>query len=528
MGIERPPTNLDESLKRVLSGLEKSETRLERTADDLDAREFIKNFLSPYRPEDSLEYMAGELVTLKSRQELQDHRQVIQELINKADLRQTVEAFVTDDYDLKSWLEERQQLLGPLGIKRLIISLNRSELKKLVRADYQILKAFCSSVEDTQAIESKSSVLEELKEFGLTVIQDESYQAAETVVKTMENFGETKLHIRYDYFDTITGLQHIKFKPSERWKEMLGWYLQTGKVGVEKLLNLGLSFLPERREEFTMKTLEFLIEQNLPYMERLLEQRKKIDFFLGAPRYVEKIESQGLPLTFPRFTDDLDLAITELYNPLLLLQTGIGETKDIVPNDVKSSLEQNVAVITGPNNTGKTVYVKSIGLAYALAQNGFPITAREAQLFELDGLFTHFVHPEDIRLGEGSYLDELRRIKEVFQDSTSRTLIILDEPIRGSSPEDAEEMTLRFVKGFTGLKAPTFLTTHLHSVSNRVEGLKGVINLQTEIEPDGNEIVPTYKIKPGKAGKSYGVEIADKFGLTEQDIGNMIKRKFEG
>jgi len=116
----------------------------------------------------------------------------------------------------------------------------------------------------------------------------------------------------------------------------------------------------------------------------------------------------------------------------------------------------------------------------------------------------------------------------MFQNATPRSLIIVDEPIRGSSPEDAKEMSLRFIKGFIKLKAPTFLTTHLHGVAREADGWKGVKNLQTEVEVDGKELKPTYKIKLGKAGKSYGIEIADKFGLTEEEIQRMLEKRSNG
>jgi len=119
----------------------------------------------------------------------------------------------------------------------------------------------------------------------------------------------------------------------------------------------------------------------------------------------------------------------------------------------------------------------------------------------------------------------LRRIKELLQKATPRSLLIVDEPIRGTSPEDAKEMSLRFIKAFTKLKAPTFFTTHLHDITREVEGWKGIRNLQTEIELVGKEIKPTYRIVPGKAGKSYGIEIAEKFGLSEEDILRMIEKK---
>lgn len=516
---------LQESLKRISPGIEAGDTHLERAVTDLNAREFIKEFLSPYNPEDSLEYMAKELVTLKRGEELQASRHVVQELITKPPLRQILGEFVRNNYDLKSSLEEREELLGPFGINKTLSFLSWEKVRDLVKVDYQVLKSFVGSVEKTQEIESESSLFRKLREFGLIATQEETYKASKDMVEIMENFGEAKLHIRYDYFDTVKGVQHLRFDPSERWKEILKWYLHTGKVRFDKILSYGLAYLfPGRKERLCMETLEFLIKQNWPFIEKILEYRRQMDFFSGAARYVEKIKLTGVPLTFPSLSEEGEILIKELYNPCLLLQRGIKEKKDIVPNDVESYPEENVTIITAPNNTGKTVYVKVIGLACALYQNGFPIPAEEAQLPELDDLYTHFVHPEDIKLGEGSYLDELGRIKELFQNATSRTLIIIDEPIRGSSPEDSEEMTLRFIKGFVELKAPTFLTTHFHSVAAKVDSWNGVRNLQTGVMLDGKELKPTYKIKPGKAGKSYGIEIAGKFGLTEEDILRMIRK----
>jgi DNA mismatch repair ATPase MutS len=523
------------------------ETILERVIDDLDIKEFVIYFLLPHKPEDLLEHMTGkpitpeyeacqvfeemitdslkymveELVTLKRGKTIEAYRQAIQELTNKPDLKQTVEKFVRNDYYLLFWIRERKKVIEPY-----FSWFSRESVEKLARVDYQILKSYRDSIESTQEIEGDSSLLLKLKEFGSSVIRDENYQTSKGVIEDMENYGEAKLGIRYDYFDTVKGVQHIKFDTSEKWKEMLDWFFHKTKTTVNRLTSFGLAyFFPTRREKFHVKALEFLIQQNAPLIEKTLEYRKPMDFLLGATKYIEKIESSGIPLTYPSFTKEEGFLIKELYNPCLLLQEGIKGKEDIVPNDVESCPEQNVTIITGPNNTGKSVYVKSIGLAYVLAQNGLPIPARDAQLSELDGVYTHFIHPEDITLGEGSYLDELRRIKELLQKATPRSLLIVDEPIRGTSPEDAKEMSLRFIKGFTKLKAPTFFTTHLHDITKEVEGWKGIRNLRTEIELDGEEIRPTYRIIPGKAGKSYGIEIAEKFGLSEEDILRMIEEK---
>lgn len=503
------------------------ETILERAIYDLDIRRFISYFLSPHNPEDSLDYMATELVTLKRGEELQAYREAVQELMNNPSLRQTIEGFVKEDYDLKSSLKKRDRVVGRYGISGVLAYIDRSKLKELVKADFQALRNYRNTVERAREIDCESSLFRGLKEFSSDVTEDENYQTSRNMVDMMENFGEARLDVRYDYFDTVEGVEHLKYNPNERKiREMLGWYLHKVNVGINYFLDWGyLSLFPSRREQFYVKALEFLIEQNLPLIQGILRYRKMMDFLLGATRYREKIESSGIPLTFPSFDNEDGLLIIELYNPCLLFQEGIKGKEGIVANDVESNPEQNVAIITGPSNTGKTVYVKSIGLAYVLAQNGFPIPAIKASLSELDGIYTHFIHPEDIALGEGTFLDELRRGKELFQNATSKSLVLVGEPVRGNSPEDVIKINFRLIKGFVRLNAPTFLTTHLHSVSQEVDGWEGVRNLQTEVKLDGNKIIPTYRIKPGTAGKSYGVEIADEFGLSEGDIIHMIENR---
>jgi len=502
-----------------------------RTIYDLDITKFIDKFLSPHNIKDSIGFMSKELITLKNGEELKTYRKTVQELVGKPNLKQTIENLVLNDYKLKSLNDEREEIFGTNISKELkelkkniTLYLSKNDIHKLISRDYNILKFYCDLVDKTQKIESESKFLQKIKEEGKSITDDEYYQASKKAVDMMENFGEAKLHVFYDYFDNVKNVENLEFNPKERKiSEVFGKYLR--KASRLICPDLFLLFFPSRKERFYANSLEFLVEKNLPYIEKVLEYRKKMDFFLGATRYIEKIKSASIPLTYPSFTEKEGFLFKELYNPLLLLQRGIKKKEDIIPNDVNSNTKQNVAIITGPNNTGKTIYVKSIGLAYALAQNGFPVPAQNAQLIELNDMYTQFIHPEDIELGEGSYLDELRRIKELFQNATTKTLLIADEPIRGSSPEDSEEMNLRFIKGFIKLKAPTFLTTHLHNVSKKVDDWEGVRNLQTEVNLDGKEIKPTYKIKPGKAKGSYGVEIADQFGLSEDDINNLINQK---
>lgn len=237
---------------------------------------------------------------------------------------------------------------------------------------------------------------------------------------------------------------------------------------------------------------------------------KKLDFFAGAVRYTRRLDLLGMHYTFPSFTQERKFLIEELWNPCLFLQ-GLGKEK-IVSNDAEFDGNKNTTILTGASNTGKSIYVKSIGLAYALAQNGFPIPARKALLMELDAIYTDFTHPEDIEKGEGALLDELNRVKRILNKATDRSLVILGEPIRGTSPEDSEEICLRIIERSEKLNSPTYLVTHHHKLAERIKK-KNVNFLMTELNFEGGRLKTTYKVNPGIAGKSYGVELANEVGI---------------
>ncbi|GAJ09155.1 unnamed protein product, partial [marine sediment metagenome] len=252
-----------------------------------------------------------------------------------------------------------------------------------------------------------------------------------------------------------------------------------------------------------------LTRRNLPITEEFLALRRKADFFLGATRYFDTLKSRKLPVVFPVMQEDLNahFDIKGLYNPCLLTQgDAILSHRGIVPNDNTVSLpESNVTIITGPNNTGKSVYIKAVGLTLALAHNGFPIPATSARIRHLDGIVTHSTHPEDIERGEGGLADELRRLREGLACASKETFFLINEPIKGTSHQDAIEISLRLISALIKLGAPAFITTHIHEVASITDKWEGVQNMQTKFRIREGIIIPSYQIVPGTAQVSHGI-----------------------
>lgn len=498
----------------------------ERAIEDIDLPLFVNSFMQPERPEDSLEFMTHELINFKPPKECEAYRQVIGELLENKSDRAALGYFIISSYATVDASKERLELLENREPKRYIAFSSRQNIKKLIAVDQFILTNLADSVKGAGYIQSQSPVFDKLREHRNTIVSNKDYQTATGILESMDHFGQGIIRVKHDYFNTVYGVENIQYSKNERWKELVRWALRTLEVKSQFLMFT--SEYPEEGEKKFAEAFDLLTERILSIAEEFLTFRRKADFFLGATRYVDILKSHNLPVLFPTMQENLDVhfGINSLYNPCLLTQNeGILSHRGMVPNDAVSLPDSNVTIITGPNNTGKSVYVKAVGLALTLAHNGFPIPATAARIRQLDGIVTHRTHPEDIEQGEGGFADELRRLKEGLMSSSKRTFFLIDEPIKGTSPQDANEISLRLISALKALGAPTYITTHLHEVANLVDKWEGVKNMQTEFRIEEDKIIPSYKIVPGMAQVSHGVLLADELGFSEQALRDIIEKK---
>jgi DNA mismatch repair protein MutS len=186
-------------------------------------------------------------------------------------------------------------------------------------------------------------------------------------------------------------------------------------------------------------------------------------------------------------------------------------------------------VITGPNNGGKTTYVRTVGLVQLMSQKGLFVTAESAEVSFVDGMYTHFVTPDDITKGEGRYRNELIRVKEIFEEATPYSLVILDEPCGGTSYEEGCRQSLVVLDGIHKLGPATYYTTHMHPVAEAVDSGRypAARNLSVECRYDGKKIKYTYKVKAGASDRSYGEEIARDIGLMPEKIEELVAKGAE-
>jgi DNA mismatch repair protein MutS len=181
----------------------------------------------------------------------------------------------------------------------------------------------------------------------------------------------------------------------------------------------------------------------------------------------------------------------------------------------------NIALITGPNASGKSTYLRQIALIVLLAQIGSFVPAEDAVIGLCDRIFTRIGLYDRIGAGESTFMTEMIETAEILHHATPRSLILLDELGRGTSTYDGlavARAVLEFVHNHPKLKTRTLFATHYHELAELEGVLPHLENLHVEIEESAGELTFKYKISRGVALKSYGVYAAKLAGLPNPVI----------
>ncbi len=186
-----------------------------------------------------------------------------------------------------------------------------------------------------------------------------------------------------------------------------------------------------------------------------------------------------------------------------------------VPNDADLSAGE-VAIITGPNMSGKSTYMRQVALTCVLAQIGSFVPAEAAELPVLDRIFTRVGASDDIAGGHSTFMREMSELTEILHDGTENSLVLLDEVGRGTSTADGlaiAQATTEFIHDELG--AMTLFATHYHGLTNLADEREGIFNLHFAATREGDEVTFLHRIAPGASSASYGIEVARMAGVPE-------------
>jgi len=186
-----------------------------------------------------------------------------------------------------------------------------------------------------------------------------------------------------------------------------------------------------------------------------------------------------------------------------------------VPNDIYLDTTDNViAIITGPNMSGKSTYIRMASILQLMAQIGSFIPAASANLCIVDRIFTRIGASDNIARGESTFLVEMNETAVILNNATDKSLIIMDEIGRGTSTYDGMSIAWAVVEYIANyIKAKTLFATHYHELTKINK--KGIINYTVMVKESLNGVEFLHKVVPGAADKSYGIHVAKLAGIPK-------------
>jgi DNA mismatch repair protein MutS len=197
-----------------------------------------------------------------------------------------------------------------------------------------------------------------------------------------------------------------------------------------------------------------------------------------------------------------------------------------VPNDLIFEKGEIVRIITGPNMSGKSTYLRQAALIVLMAQIGSFVPANYARIGVVDRIFTRIGAQDEIHAGQSTFMVEMIEAANILHHATSRSLLILDEIGRGTSTYDGLSIAwavIEYIHNHPLLRSKTLFATHYHELTQLSDLLPGIRNYNVGVTEADGKVVFLHKIIPGGADKSYGIHVAQLAGLP----GPVIQRANE-
>ena len=229
----------------------------------------------------------------------------------------------------------------------------------------------------------------------------------------------------------------------------------------------------------------------------------------------------------PQLTDRAELHIENGRHPVVEralshgLVPGMARGERFVPNDAHFADGALIQIITGPNMSGKSTYLRQVALIALMAQIGSYVPASSARIGLVDRIFTRIGAHDELHAGRSTFMVEMVETAEILHHATHRSLLILDEIGRGTSTYDGLSLAwaiVEFLHNHPRLNPRTLFATHYHELTGLADFLPHVVNYNVGVTEEGGEVTFLHRIVPGGADRSYGIHVAQLAGLPRDVI----------
>lgn len=299
---------------------------------------------------------------------------------------------------------------------------------------------------------------------------------------------------RYERRQTLTNAERFV---NEELKEKEKLILEAEEKSVELEYDLFIQIRDQIKEEIP------LIQQ----LAHIISQMDVLQSFATV--------SESNNYVRPDFNDD-QLQVTKGRHPVV---EQVMKDGTFVPNDVVFDKSQNMLLITGPNMSGKSTYMRQVALTSIMGQIGCFIPAEQATLCVFDQIFTRIGAADDLVSGQSTFMVEMLEARHAISNATDRSLILLDEIGRGTSTYDGMALAQAIVEYIHhNIAAKTLFSTHYHELTALEDSLHHLKNIHVRAEEHEGNVVFLHQIKEGAADQSYGIHVAKLADLPNELI----------
>ena len=328
-----------------------------------------------------------------------------------------------------------------------------------------------------------------------------------------------------------TSIQSLKV----RFNNVFGYYIEISKANLH---NAPADY--ERKqtlvnaERFTTPELKELESKILDAEEKMLALEREIfqELRLFAAEHAARIRKTAaavaeLDVTCtlaqvaaenryvrPSFPETGEVRVVAGRHPVIEKLTA-QEALRFIPNDLYfDPNDQFILVITGPNMGGKSTYLRQAAMITILAQMGSFVPADSAMLSIVDRVFTRIGAADNLARGRSTFMVEMTETAVILNTATERSLVVLDEIGRGTATYDGLALAWAVIEHLhQRIRARTLFATHYHELTELADLLPGVRNLHVSVKEAGDQVIFLRKVEPGRADRSYGIEVARLAGL---------------
>jgi Mismatch repair ATPase (MutS family) len=265
----------------------------------------------------------------------------------------------------------------------------------------------------------------------------------------------------------------------------------------------------EDMEYYLFKEISGKIKEHKSLLIRLAEKLAYLDVMISFA--TAAIENGYVR---PEISNGFDMKIIEGRHPVVEKLIGRG---DFVSNDTVLSEKEKFVVLTGPNMSGKSTYMKQVALISIMAQIGSYVPAKEAKLSVVDKYLTRIGASDDILSGQSTFMVEMSEVSNIINNATEKSLIILDEVGRGTSTFDGVSIATAISEYLhEKIKAKTIFATHYHELTDLENKFENIVNYRIEVKEKNGKVMFLRNIIKGGADRSYGIEVAKLAGLPKE------------